>query len=98
MRVRPLGTWTQPNRHGSVCGKVTKFGARRSRQCAFHIAEAAANIRHRHTFFGTFTLVLHNLIEQRFGLLEGRRKYSGLTKALRLALLCDRRGTGPTVA
>jgi hypothetical protein len=41
---------------------------------------------------------LHNLTGLRFRLLEGRRQHSSLAKALRLALLRYRGGTGPGVA
>jgi hypothetical protein len=41
---------------------------------------------------------LHNLIELRFRLLEGRRQHSGLAKALLLAALRDRSRIGPGVA
>jgi hypothetical protein len=41
---------------------------------------------------------LHDLIELRFRLLEGRRQHSGLAHALGLALLRDRRGIGTGLA
>ena len=67
-------------------------------QGAIEVAEAAADIGHRYTFFDTLPGVLHNLIELLFRLFEGRRQHSGLAKALRLALLRDRSGIGPGVA
>ena len=54
--------------------------------------------RHRQTPVDARPGVSHNLVELRFRLLEGRRQHTGLTQALRLALLGKHFVTSPGVA